>query len=140
MKFYSFNYTLKVWLTSVLLAPLIYSAAQHFVGLQQPDDGDVLALYPIIVLLELILSFITWLVFWGITALCLRFLSSTRRQKQLLFAAGIILTINTFILIAFPENGFSISDIWFDLMLCNCLCIGAGSLIYKLKPKVTILI
>lgn len=137
MKYYSFNYSLKVWLTSVLAAPVLYSIAQHYLQLHQDDDGSILQVYPIIIMIEAGLSFAGWLVFWGITALSQRFLAGSTRKKNLLFAVGMLLTINVFVLSPLRNGDFAFNDIAFDLMLCNCLCVGAGCFIFRLEPPLS---
>jgi hypothetical protein len=134
MKYYSLRYSLRVWLTSVLLAPLIYIIVQWVLSSNRFDPDSVLGFYPIIVFFELIFSFVTWLIFWGITELTAIFLMKKSLRKWLMFIAGISLTAGTFLLFSLPVNSFSFNDISFDLMLSNCFCIGIGSWYFRLGP------
>jgi len=134
MTYHSLRYSLKVWLSSVFLAPLIYDIIQFFFNRAQPDA--VTNLYPVVILFELIFSFFTWLIFWGITVITRRFLDQRYLRRILLSVIGIILTIATFVLITFPNIPISINDIAFSLTLSNCICIGIASLAFNLDPQI----
>lgn len=134
MTYHSLRYSLKVWLSSVFLAPLIYDIIQFFFNRSQPDT--ITNLYPVVILVELIFSFFTWLTFWGITVIARRFLDKRYLRRILLSVIGIILTIGTFVLITFPNILISINDIAFSLTLSNCICIGIASVAFNLDPRV----
>ena len=126
MKYHSLFFSLKVWLSSVFIAPLIYSVLVLSLTPGKSSSFAGFAIYPVMILFELIFSFITWLIFWAVTVLISTRLKDWRLRKYAILFSGIILTIGTFLLFLEPGNTFSFDDIFFDMMLCNCFCIGAG--------------
>ena len=138
MKFYSLRYSLRVWLSSVMVAPLIYIIIQSYTGADKFNSDAGMGMYPIIVLIEVMFSFATWLVFWGITELTAIYLTKPLIRKWLLFGVAMLATIGTFLLIARMDIRISIHDITFDMMLSNCLCIGAGCWFFSLGPPITL--
>ncbi|WP_428330492.1 hypothetical protein [Mucilaginibacter sp.] len=131
-----FLYSLKVWLSSVVVAPFFYLIIQYYVRpIHTQDIADStlspLSNYFFFTFLELILSFLTWVAFtilvYIIVGLCLKH----PLRIWLLFAAGIILTFATFLLIGFPIE-FKYDDPFFYLPFCNSFCIGWGIWFYRL--------
>jgi hypothetical protein len=135
MKFHSLFYSLKVWLSSVLLAPLICILVQWWFD---PNSIGVEAfswLYPIVVFSELILSLLTWFLFWGIIEISGIFLMNRLIQRWLIFISSVILSASTLLLLCWPITRHSFNDIFFDVGLCNCICIGAGCWVFRLGPR-----
>jgi len=135
MKYYLLPYSLKVWLTSVLLAPIIFLFIDYFTSPRaqnnsQTDIDSLIQLYLAFVIAGAILSFITWLIFWGVAILTCRHTTNIIQRKLIMFFMGIILTILTFLLLFSSDEAFS--SMPYGIMLSNCFCIGAGSLFYDL--------
>ena len=134
MKFYSLFYSLKVWLSSVFLAPLIYLFIQWWLGSKQISSDPIFKLYPIMVFFELIFSFFIWAIFWGIIEISGVFLINKLIRKWLIFISSIILAASTSLVLCWPVSRHSFNDIFFDVGICNCVCIGAGCWFFKLGP------
>ena len=137
----TFLYSLKVWLTSVAVAPAIFfvitfctDSITHNQVIDGQHIGPLMFEYAALVIIELIMSFITWLIFLTITQLTISYKINPTIRRWLLFAAGIFLTIATFSVVLLPGDGVDISTIIIKIMLCNCLCIGWGSLFYDFEP------
>ena len=140
MKYNSFNYSLNVWLTSVTVAPLLFIViltTRPFPDSysEQTNLYDQLYRYFGLVVLQLLFSSITWILFWLIIRAITDFCYNLRLHKPLVFITGILLTIGSFKLVF--SNVFHIRSEFFFLMLCNCFCIGCGTWLYKLKPVIT---
>ena len=129
----SLSYSLKVWLSSVVIAPLIYSLASWLISINHFDPDSSIDLYPIMLLFELILSFCTWLAFWCITGITRVSPLNKYSRRLILSAAGIILTIGTFLAFSLITYPVKPNDIFFMLMLSNCLCIAVGCWFFKLE-------
>lgn len=125
-------YSLKVWLSSVFLAPLIYILIQWLGSPHRFESTAIISLYPIIILFELIFSFFTWLIFWAIIEISGMFLMNRLIRRWLIFIIAIILAASTFLVLCWPVARFSFNDIFFDVGLCNCVCIGAGCWFFRL--------
>jgi hypothetical protein len=126
-----------VWLTSVTVAPLLFIVILITAPSLAPNSGqidlyDQLYRYFGLVVLQLLFSSITWILFWLIVRVITDFCYNVRLHKPLVFITGILLTIGSFKLVF--SNVFHVGDEFFFLMLCNCFCIGAGTSFYKLKP------
>lgn len=132
---YSFYYSLKVWLFSVFLAPLIYIIAESIYNPGAFISEPAIEIYILTVLFELAFSFITWLIFWMIIVIAIKYLSNKIIIKWLIFILGIILTVLTFISLSSGENPFSFHDIYWGIMLYNCLCIGIGTWLFGLSRQ-----
>lgn len=132
MKNPSFRYSLKVWLSSVFVAPLIYIIAVWCFSSNNYDPKPEFELYPIFIFFELIFSFVTWLIFWLIIELAKPYAENNTRKKWLIFTAGIVLTTCNFLPFMLPLDHTLYSNMFFHLMLSNCFCIGGGSLFFKL--------
>jgi hypothetical protein len=134
MKYDSLSYSLKVWLTSVLLAPLIFITTDYCLHPKPMDSDSIIQVYFIITLVTGIFSFVTWFIFWGAATFACHYIFDSIKRKLIMCFTGIILTICTFLLILLPDSTFSFSSVPLDILLSNCLCIGAGSLFYNLGP------
>jgi hypothetical protein len=134
------KYSLKVWLTSVAVAPLLVlfimscqQYAVYYMDFQQSFSSIIICYVPF-VLIEFILSLITWLLFMVVIKVTVTYLSSQFVMKLIIFFAGIILTIATFLVILSPEDIFNADNAFPQILYCNCFCIGWCTLYYDLNP------
>lgn len=132
----SFVYSVKIWLTSVVLAPLFYLMIQVYLkGNQRSDFGDFISnqitTYIMFVIFSGFFSFFTWVLFFCIVKIITLYFSSVQLAKCIIVAIGLLLTAGTFAVIL-PES-FNVGDYFFYIMLANCICIAGGSCFYKLE-------
>jgi len=135
MKFYSLRYSLKVWLSSVFLSPLVYLFIQWWFSSKRIYADTIFELYPMMVFFELLFSFFTWAIFWVIIEISGMFLMNRRIRRWLIFIFSVILATSTFMVLCWPVTRISFNDIFFDVGLCNCVCIGVGCWFFRLEPK-----
>jgi hypothetical protein len=131
----SFSYSLKVWLTSVVLAPVTVlvtnlSTNDHYTGFAS-HLADAFVFYMLCMIFGGIFSFITWIIFLFIIKGLIAFFPPSRQLKHLIAVAGTLLTVGTFAF--FGWRVFDIHNYFFYLMLANCVCIAGGSHFYKLE-------
>lgn len=132
----TFLYSLKVWLTSVAVAPVFILFAfslnnnlgYHSIGEQLEN---YLTSYFIFAILELVLSFLTWITFLIIIQVTTFLTLSPLLKRLLIFICAIILTATTLLLL-FPLDFSNIQFEDITILLSNCFCIGAGCWFYKL--------
>lgn len=135
----AFKYSLKIWLTSVLGAPVIYIITTQ--ALRQTDAimglatvQNILDSYIILVSFGFIFSLVTWFAFfllvWIVASYC-----PSKLQKAFIFPVGILLTGATFTLIFSTDILFTLSDTLTRMMYANVICIGAAIWLYHLGPK-----
>ena len=141
MKHNLLRYSLSVWLTGVVVSPLIFILILFCEDAIKPSTIDQLLfpglfIYPILVLAELLLSFITWIIFHELTRLTITFSVKPKTRTWLLFIVGILLTAGTCTIILLELGMFNKGEgnDGTYLALCNCACIGWGTVHYKLKP------
>ncbi|MDB5125965.1 MAG: hypothetical protein JWQ85_197 [Mucilaginibacter sp.] len=131
----SFVYSVKVWLTSVVLAPLMFliieicSNNRYHLNSTAFIDQQI-STYAICVVFGGIFSLITWLLFFFIIKVITIYFPPVREVKYGIAVIGALLTFGTFS-IFFPV--FDIQDEFFYLMISNCICIAGGSCFYKLE-------
>ena len=135
MKYASLKYSLKVWLTSVVIAPVLYSVLgailypSYRLGMQTVIN--FLTDYLGMVLFSLWFSFVTGLIFWLMVVLIVRFCYDENLKKWWIFLIGISLTIGTF---TFALGPWTLVPDKFGLLLyANCACIGWGVWFYRLN-------
>ena len=131
----SFLYSLRIWLTSVGLAPVIYLLIRWYTerndhsSLNDYLSGQI-TIYAICLVFGGIFSVITWVIFIFVIEMLVRCFPLLPQLKLIIALAGMLLTIGTFSLFfSFPGFGNEL----FYLMLSNCICIAAGSFFYKLS-------
>ena len=135
MKYYTLPYSLKVWLSSVFLAPLIFLAICYCFYPKSTDSDSIIQTYFLFTVVSGVCSFVTWLIFWGVATLACLYIPDRLKRKLIICFLGIILTIITFLPFFLEDDmRFSLDDARISMMLFNCLCIGAGSLFYNLGP------
>lgn len=94
------------------------------------NNGDVIMYCFAIIIIGLILSFFTWVVFVLIIALIKKICRQDNIAKWLICAVGIILTLSTFALV------FGTNDLFYNpLVYGNCICISWGVWFYKFSPS-----
>nr|WP_067062770.1 hypothetical protein [Mucilaginibacter sp. L294] len=140
----SFTYSLKVWLTSVVLAPVIFFIIDASTNKYYPGFGNYFSNeFPFLIICIIfcgVFSFLTWVIFLFIIKGFIASWSPLRQIKHLIVVAGVVLTAGTFASVM-PE-AFNIHNGFFYLMLANCVCVAGGSYFYKLEitPKPDIVI
>jgi len=117
MTYRALNYSLKVWLTSVLIAPIMLFMFLVIETYLQPSTHG------------LTYSNTGWyLTFWGFVEVSIIFNITPLLRKLLIFLIGVSLSIGTSALLQSP---FIIDDFFFVAMICNTICIGLGCWLYK---------
>jgi len=131
----SFVYSLKVWLTSVALAPIIYLCIEACIKKNYYASftaflNEQIGIYVMCILFGGLFSLLTWLLFFVIIKFVIIYLNRAWGIKYLLSLIGALLTIGTFA-IFFPV--LDVHTEFFYLMVANCICISGGSLYYHLE-------
>lgn len=129
----NFLYSLKVWLTSVLLAPIFYLIIMRVkdIGGTQ-HTGPVGEMYFLLIIFGFLFSFLTWLVFFISIMLITSYAQNEITARLMVCIIGVAMVLATFMLTIFNHK-LTNDDDFIYLVAANCLCIGAGSWIYKLK-------
>jgi hypothetical protein len=133
----SFKYSLKLWLTSVFVAPVLFLVLVLFQkGVHDSEFlksiPESIFMYVMLLGFEVKSSVTVWIIFTAITAFNLLFSFKTRLREWLIVLAGILLCIGASMVKVSPIGFFGKTDD-FSLMLCNCACIVWGVWLYKLK-------
>jgi hypothetical protein len=134
------QYTMKVWLTSVLVSPVLFVLV--LVIKQDFNFADLISdvlltigIYVALVIGQIIFSILTWFVFWLAVELICKIPLQSRVQTIVIFFVAILLTVGTFLPIALsfdvPNDGSGL----INLMYANCAGIGWGVWHYKLDIK-----
>lgn len=139
MIYTEFKYSLQVWLTSVVVAPVIfmicnYSAFNDVPRWQYNTAPDLLNGYLGIVVLGGIFSLLTYVLFYLFIKITVNCTNSMVRIKTIISVLGVGLTLGTFQLF-FSSVSEGPKDEFFYLMIGNCLCIGWCSWFYKLGTE-----
>ncbi|MET3977545.1 hypothetical protein ABIB62_000111 [Mucilaginibacter sp. UYP25] len=135
MQVNSILYSLKIWLTSVALAPLIFLVVDSFTSKDySPDFEDLvsrqLGMYLLCVVAGSIFSFFTWVLFTLIIKGIITWFSLFPKIKIVIAIIGVLLTIGTFSIFLYDKEFL---NEFFYLMVSNCICIAGSSLYYKLE-------
>lgn len=126
-------YSLKVWLTSVIVAPGIWSFISALQSQNHYADSmaRLLYLYGICVILGALFSFITWMLFLLIIKVLVIYFHDVKAIKIIASVIGMLLTYGTFAvflgLALYTDIGI------FSLVTAYVTCIGGGSLFYDLN-------
>ena len=134
-----FQYSLRVWLTSVIGAALVFLLITM---VKEPNlsqsfwqaIGSFLSDWLFFAGFQLLFSLATWLVFYLAILLIVRRVHNHRTRLWIISAVGIVLTIVTFKLTLLQGGWFNNNRGFAYLMLANCFFIGAGSWFYELRP------
>jgi hypothetical protein len=132
----SILYSLRVWLTSVFLAPLVFVMVETFKNQSyQPGFAGFISEkateYLGCVIFGGIFSFFTWVIFILIIKGLITALSGYPQLKMIIVITGVLLSAGTFA-VFLPES-FRFYNEFFYLMSANCMCIGGGAWFYKLE-------
>lgn len=139
MEYTEFKYSLKVWSTSVALAPVIflicnYSGISDVPRWQYNSTPDLLNGYLALVVLGGLFSLLTYAFFYLFIKITVNCTDSMVRIKSIICALGVILTAGTFELFLSSVSKGPRGE-FFYLMIGNCLCIGWFSWFYKLGAE-----
>ncbi|MFB9844208.1 hypothetical protein [Mucilaginibacter ginsenosidivorans] len=134
MKHSHFLYSLKIWLSSAVIAPVLFFVSQLFTNPRQCDLSEI-GIYPFLLVIELIFSFVTWLVFWAFIETVAWATKDNLLRKCLISFIGIALTIGTFSVFSMIES-YSLLDFPFVMMLANALLIALGTWYFNVEPKI----
>jgi hypothetical protein len=139
MQYNEFKYSLKVWLTSVVVAPVIflicnYSAINDLPRWQYNSTPDLVNGYLELVVLGGFFSLLTYAFFYLFIKITVNSIDSMVWIKSMISVLGVGLTVSTFQLFFSSVSEGPKSD-FFYLMVGNCLCIGWFSWFYKLGIK-----
>jgi|GEM_PF-1335184 len=140
MKNNALQYTFRVWITSIIISPflfvLILMVKQLFTIRELLDDGTrLVGMYILLVVLQLLFSFVTWLVFLLLVNLVSLIPIPRLLIRLLIFSIGILLTIGTFMALDSFIGSLSDRDSLINLVYANCAGIGWGVWYYKLDIK-----
>ncbi|WP_147321987.1 hypothetical protein [Mucilaginibacter conchicola] len=135
VRFREFSYSLEVWLTSVLLAPVICFLIEGIVqrSVSRGFD-DALSYYPYIVIFSGMSSFITWIIFYRLIKVLVSVIKNIQQLKYAVAATGVVLTVLTILIPVWllSDSPFELNITMIELLAANGICIAGGSLIYKL--------
>ncbi len=127
----SIKYSLKIWLSSVAIAPVLFLSIEALISKTPNAFSNQFGMYPIIAFYQAIFSFITFVIFTVIIILITNLYKGKVSVKWPVCIAGILLTVGTFAIVFFPDGVIGDYE-FFYLMLCNCACIGGGVWFYRL--------
>jgi hypothetical protein len=121
-------YTVKVWLSGVLVVPAIIAIIYWLPGSNDSLPGSaIITFYLLLAALEFMFSFFTWLTFWALTMLTIFYIDNRKRRRWLVFIIAIALTVITFAAFSWLMFSILFDSISLALMLINCVCIGCGA-------------
>lgn len=126
-------YSLKIWLTSVLLAPILYLIIMNLKDLGGTQQtGAVGEMYFLLIIFGVAFSFVTWFIFFMLIMLISSYAPNEISARLIICVTGILLVLTTFMVTIFNYRLTNDGDFIY-LVAANCICIGAGSWIYKFK-------
>ncbi|MDO3641602.1 hypothetical protein [Mucilaginibacter sp. L3T2-6] len=136
----TFLYSLRVWLTSVVTAPILFILIEICRGRlswQTPEVtiGSVINIWLFYAAFELFFSLATWFLFYIVITILARHILRPHLRMTIIFITGVLFTIVTFRVTLLQDGFFNDNNNYLGLMICNCFCIGAGSLLYKLRVE-----
>jgi hypothetical protein len=142
MEYKEFKYSLKVWLTSVVVGPVIfmicnYSAINELPRWQYNNGPDLLNGYLVLVVLGGLFSILTYAFFYLFIKITVNSTDLIVCIKSIISVLGVGLTVSTFQLF-FSSVSDGPKNEFFYLMIGNCLCIGWFSWFYKLGADETV--
>jgi len=137
MKYRVLAYTLKVWLTSVAVAPLLQIIVQLITGVPYRFESvrDVVVYLLYMLICGLLFSTPCWFLLWLSAWLINQFTANIRFIKITLTLAGVLIALLPFVTYAGDSlpNYTNPDFIW---VMFYPITIAAGILIYRLKPIV----
>ncbi|OKS89360.1 hypothetical protein [Mucilaginibacter polytrichastri] len=137
MKYRVLHYTLKVWLSSVVLTPLIQIAVQLITQVPYKFNSvrDIAVYFVYMLVCGWLFSIPCWFLLWLSTWLSNLLTSNTRLIKTIITGAGILIAILPFVTYAgksLPQYD-STDFIW---VMLYPLTIVTGIWVFRLKPIV----
>jgi hypothetical protein len=136
---YTFGYSIRVWLTSVVMAPMLFmiltfcNEGVYHQSFKQVLHNSLFG-YLAFVFLEVCFSFIPWMAFLVAVQYTVSVVAKPAVRIWLVFTEGILLTAATCIIYLSPNNVFNVTDKVTCVMICNCICMGWGIWYYRLEP------
>ncbi len=142
LKYNTIKYSLKIWLTSVLVSPLLFfviilcKEGIYNSDLLHSISSDLLV-YMLFVTAEILLSYGSWLTFLAAVSVLIVLPVKQALRKRLTHLTALLLTIVPFWAILYPGGSFLEIDYYIYFMLCSCVCTCDAVRYYKLKPILT---
>lgn len=136
MDYNSFQYSLRIWLTSVLAIPhvyILYFFASRGLGAYLPLAG-----YLILIIECLLVSLPVWFLFLvALNGIC-KTNTSIIHKKLIAWATlqGLLLLLFTILINGFGDRGDTWSS-FFDVILISSVIVAACVFMYPLKPQST---
>lgn len=134
----SLLYSVKIWLTSAVVGPLVYFGSSNLLHCYDEEFFGVGFLkfltggYLFVVFFGALLSSLTWLIFYFLIRMVLiGMFPGAKHIRYIIALVGILLTFATFLII--PGRWFTLEALC--LVGSYALIIGAGSLFYDLKVE-----
>ena len=134
------KYTLKVWLTTALFAPVMFLLVWLLIYTQNFSGGDFfggIRIFLIMVIVELCFSFITAMLFCLAVTIIVQQNLDTYKQKQALFISAMVFGLLTFaiflLLLGFSLNQLT-DPVFCGIVAVNMTALAFSSIIYTI-PK-----
>jgi hypothetical protein len=145
MKYDTLSYSLKIWITSVLLTSILFPillVCKNTLPFSEISKAlvDYFRICLFLSFLGIISSSITWLIFWMCISIITNLTSKSKFRTWLIFITGILLALGTLISIFLYFGLFDwISDYYDDFCLISCtwISIGCAAWYYNLNEKDT---
>ncbi|BAU53298.1 hypothetical protein MgSA37_01465 [Mucilaginibacter gotjawali] len=133
------KYSLKIWLTSVFAAPILFYIS--LICWVSTYRSNAVALFPWAFLIyigmvfaQLVFSLLIWIIFTGVILAVIRIPTTGITKTIIIFVTGLLLTAGPFVaVIILLDFNNEDSGLAYTLMACNCACVGFGVWFYKLK-------
>ncbi len=137
MKNNALQYTFRVWITSVIISPLLFGLiliVRQVVTISELfNDGLwLMTMYLFLVVLQLVFSFVTWLVFLLLVNIFSLITLPNPLIKLAIFCIGILLAIGTYMVLNDLIGLIGDRDNLINLLYANCAGIGWGVWYYDL--------
>ena len=140
MKNNALQYTFRVWVTSVLVSPFVFTLIlmiRQVISVSDLIDNGfrLVGIYIFLVVLQLLFSFATWLVFLLLVYLILYIRAPDSLIKPVIFCIGMLLAIGTYIALNTVFGAVEGPDSFINLAYANCAGVGWGVWYYTLHIK-----
>lgn len=130
-------YSLKVWLSAVLITPVLFIIFALIEG--TVDSGlPIPVIYVVLAVAEALFSFLTGLFFYATTGLVVTTIGNNMMRKIILSAIGLLLTAATFFVFS-PIIGAPLDPSTLALSVPNAACIVVACWYFKLPEPLVIL-
>jgi hypothetical protein len=143
MKYDTLSYSLKVWITSVLVAAILFQIPPLFKHISTFADilkslSGYLIMCVFTAFFGFIFSFVTWIIFGLCILIIANLTPKPKLRSWLIFFIGILLATGTFVLIFSPFGVFDeLSEYHNDIYLIPCTWVSIGLSIWyhNLNPS-----